>query len=123
MDHRGFLSPFYLPLSAKNKEGAPQPGCQALRPFTDVFIQQVTAGHLSGETEFSDKGSGNPEKGGRCRNGCHGVQAGWPDNTHFPLSQQLGFRGQQMVTEVPRSLEVQAPAQLHTRLGPASRIS
>uniref|UniRef100_A0A2K5IST9 Uncharacterized protein n=1 Tax=Colobus angolensis palliatus TaxID=336983 RepID=A0A2K5IST9_COLAP len=109
MDHRGLLSPFYLPFSAKNKVGAPQPGCQALHPFTDVFIQHAS-GRLLSHGEFSDKGSGNPEKGGRCGNGCRGVQ-------------QLGFRCQQMVTEVPRSLEVRAPAQLHTCLGPASRIS
>lgn len=42
---------------------------------------------------------------------------------HFPWSQQLRFRCQQMVTEVPRSLEVPAPAQLHTCLGPASRTN
>uniref|UniRef100_A0A2K5BVK3 Uncharacterized protein n=1 Tax=Aotus nancymaae TaxID=37293 RepID=A0A2K5BVK3_AOTNA len=104
MDHRGVLSSFYLPFSAKNRVGAPQLGCQAFHPFTDVFIQQASASRLRG---------GNWRRG----NGCRGVQADQLDaeflgNTHFPRNQQLGFRSQQM-----------APAQLHTHLVPVSRIS
>uniref|UniRef100_A0A2K6NXX1 Uncharacterized protein n=1 Tax=Rhinopithecus roxellana TaxID=61622 RepID=A0A2K6NXX1_RHIRO len=112
MDHRGLLSPFYLPFSAKNKVGAPQPGCQALHPFTDVFIQQASASRLSGG-----------KVGGRAGPGARGRLLSHGELAHFPWSQQLGFRCQQMVTEVPCSLEVWAPAQLHTCLGPASRIS
>uniref|UniRef100_A0A2K6D5E1 Uncharacterized protein n=1 Tax=Macaca nemestrina TaxID=9545 RepID=A0A2K6D5E1_MACNE len=111
------LSLFYLPFSAKNKVGAPQPGCQALHPFTDVFIQQAS-GRLLSLREFSDKGSGILR-----RVEGAGMDAMEYRLAHFPWSQQLGFRCQQMVTEVPRSLEVQAPAQLHTYLGPASRTS
>uniref|UniRef100_A0A2K5YIC1 Uncharacterized protein n=1 Tax=Mandrillus leucophaeus TaxID=9568 RepID=A0A2K5YIC1_MANLE len=110
------LSLFYLPFSAKNKVGAPQPGCQALHPFTDVFIQQASASRLSGGRllslgEFSDKGSGILRR----------VEGVGMDAVEYRL--QLGFRCQQMVTEVPCSLEVRAPAQLHTCLGPVSRTS
>uniref|UniRef100_A0A2K5NNK4 Uncharacterized protein n=1 Tax=Cercocebus atys TaxID=9531 RepID=A0A2K5NNK4_CERAT len=117
------LSLFYLPFSAKNKVGAPQPGCQALHSFTDVFIQQASASRLSGGRllslgEFSHKGSGILR-----RVEGVGMDAVEYRLAHFPWSQQLGFRCQQMVTEVPRSLEVRAPAQLHTYLGPVSRTS
>uniref|UniRef100_A0A2K6T3G5 Uncharacterized protein n=1 Tax=Saimiri boliviensis boliviensis TaxID=39432 RepID=A0A2K6T3G5_SAIBB len=107
MDRRGVLSLFYLPFSAKNRVGAPQPGCQALHPFTDVFIQQASARGCSALGEYPQDW--------RHGNGCCGVQAEqldaeFPGNTHFPWSQQLGFR-------------ILAPAQLHTRLGPVNTIS
>uniref|UniRef100_A0A2K5QNZ1 Uncharacterized protein n=1 Tax=Cebus imitator TaxID=2715852 RepID=A0A2K5QNZ1_CEBIM len=108
-DHRGVLSPFYLPFSAKNRVGAPQLGCQALHPFTDVFIQQASA-----------RGSSALRKYPRL------FPWGNLQLKHLPSKRPVSFSSCPVMTdgdEVPCSLEVQAPAQLHTRLGPVSRIS